>query len=165
MQAKIRAANLADLGALIDLENRSFSTDRISPLSFRRLIASRSAFVIVAAAGKRMAGYAVLLFRSGNRIARIYSLAVDPEFRGLGRELLVAAERGAAAKGCRVIRLEVRDDNARAINLYQRAAYRQFGEKPGYYADGAAALRFEKLLPAGSAQNAAAARLAGTAAA
>jgi [ribosomal protein S18]-alanine N-acetyltransferase len=163
MQAKIRAANLADLGALIDLENRSFSTDRISPLSFRRLMASRSASVLVAAAGALVAGYAIILRRSGSRVARLYSLAVDPQFRGLGRELLAAAERSAAAGGCRLMRLEVRDDNLRAINLYQRADYRQFGNKPGSYADGAAALRFEK--PIYAAQNAAAARLAGTAAA
>jgi ribosomal-protein-alanine N-acetyltransferase len=163
MQAKIRAANLADLGALIDLENRSFSSDRISPLSFRRLVASRSASVLVAAAGALVAGYAVVLRRSGSRIARLYSLAVDPEFHGLGRELLAAAERSAAAAGCRAMRLEVRGDNLRAVDLYRRADYRQFGEKPGYYADGAAALRFEK--PLFAAQGAAAARFAGTAAA
>jgi [ribosomal protein S18]-alanine N-acetyltransferase len=165
MQAKIRAANLADLGALIDLENRSFPTDRISPISFRRLIASRSASVVVAATGGLVAGYAVILRRSGSRVARLYSLAVDPGSRGLGRELLAAAERSAAAAGCKALRLEVRDDNLRAINLYRRADYRQFGERPGYYADGVTALRFEKRLSAGSAQNTVAARLAGTAAA
>src|SRR5262245_27244316 len=121
MQAKIRAATMADLGALIDLENRSFSSDRLDRTAPRRLIASRSAAVIVAAAGSRAAGYAVVMFRSGSRVARLYSLAVDPEFRGLGRQLLAAAERRAARAGSRVIRLEVRDDNTRAINLYMRA--------------------------------------------
>jgi ribosomal-protein-alanine N-acetyltransferase len=165
MQAKIRAAKPADLGALIDLENRSFSSDRLSRSSLRRLIVSPAADVIVAATGTAAAGYAVLLHRAGSRIARLYSLAVDPEFRGLGRELLAAAERRAAQRGCRALRLEVRDDNIRAINLYQRSAYRRFGQKPGYYADGATALRFEKSLPAVSPVDAPIARLAGTAAA
>jgi ribosomal protein S18 acetylase RimI-like enzyme len=165
MQGKTRAATLADLGALIDLENRSFSYDRISRSSLRRLITSPSAAVIVAAADETVAGYAVVLFRAGSRTARLYSLAVDPAFRGLGRELLGAAERRAGARGCRLMRLEVRHDNDRAINLYRRASYRQFGDKPAYYADGATALRFEKELAAGSSPDVGFARHAGTAAA
>jgi ribosomal protein S18 acetylase RimI-like enzyme len=161
MQAKFRAASAADLGALIDLENRSFSSDRLSPESLRHLVSSPSAAVIVATVGRAHAGYAVVLFRTGSRIARLYSLAVEPDYRGLGRELLGAAELEAASRGSSSLRLEVREDNARAINLYQRSSYRRFGQKPDYYADGAKALRFEKsLMP-----NADIARLAGTAAA
>lgn len=161
MQAKIRSATAADIGALNDLENRSFLTDRISRSSFRRLVSSPSATVIVASSKGALAGYAVVLFRTGSRTARLYSLAVDPDYRGLGRELLAAAEKHAADRGCQTMRLEVRDDNLRAKNLYLRTGYRQFGEKLDYYADGATALRFEKGLAAGGGI----ARLAGTAAA
>ena len=42
------------------------------------------------------------------------------------------------------MRLEVREDNIRAINLYERMSYSRFAAKPGYYADGATALRFAK---------------------
>ena len=163
MQAKIRSASPADLGALIDLENRSFSSDRLSRPSLRRLIASSSADVLVAAVARSIAGYAVLLYRSGSGLARLYSLAVAPEFRGLGRELLAAAETAATRRGCRALRLEVRDDNPRAVNLYRRAAYRSIGEIPGYYSDGATALRFEKQLA--MRPDTVRARLAGTAAA
>jgi len=37
-----------------------------------------------------------------------------------------------------------------AINLYQKLGYCYFGHYPGYYADGAAALRFEKSLSPGA---------------
>jgi ribosomal protein S18 acetylase RimI-like enzyme len=158
MQAKFRAASAADLGALIDLENRSFSSDRLSPESLRRLVSSPSAAVIVAIVGQALAGYAVVLLRTGSRIARLYSLAVEPDHRGLGRELLGAAERKAASRGSSLLRLEVREDNARAISLYESASYRRFGQKHDYYADGATALRFEKLLM----PEAEIARLAGT---
>ena len=40
----------------------------------------------------------------------------------------------------------MRYDNAPAIALYEKLGYRQFGNYPGYYADGAEALRFEKQL-------------------
>jgi [ribosomal protein S18]-alanine N-acetyltransferase len=161
VNAKFRLAAAADIGALVDLENRSFSSDRISRKSFRHLIASPSAAVIVASAGQSLAGYAVVLFRAASAAARIYSLAVDPAFRGIGRELLAACEDEAARRGASAIRLEVREDNVRAINLYERMSYSRFAAKPGYYADGATALRFAKPI----APRAAVARLAGTAAA
>jgi [ribosomal protein S18]-alanine N-acetyltransferase len=161
VNAKFRLAAAADIGALVDLENRSFSSDRISRKSFRRLVASRSSVVIVASVGQSLAGYAVVLFRAGSAAARIYSLAVDPAFRGIGRELLAACEGEAAMRGCSAIRLEVREDNVRAINLYECMAYSRFAAKPGYYADGATALRFAKPV----APRASTARLAGTAAA
>jgi [ribosomal protein S18]-alanine N-acetyltransferase len=161
VNAKFRLAAAADIGALVDLENRSFSSDRISRKSFRRLVASPSAAVIIANVRQSLAGYAVVLFRAGSAAARIYSLAVDPAFRGIGRELLAACEGEAAMRGCSAIRLEVREDNVRAINLYERTAYSRFAVKPGYYADGATALRFAKPI----APLASAARLAGTAAA
>ena len=66
--------------------------------------------------------------------------------RGVGRELLHAAERYARAHGCVALRLEVRYDNARAIALYEKLGYREFSRYPEYYADGATALRFEKSL-------------------
>ena len=75
-------------------------------------------------------------------------MAVDPRRgrRGVGRELLNACERYARAHGRTALRLEVRYDNVPAIALYEKLVYRQFGNYPGYYADGAEALRFEKRL-------------------
>ena len=42
----------------------------------------------------------------------------------------------------------MRYDNAAAIALYEKWGFRQFGEHEDYYADGAAALRYEKVLVA-----------------
>ena len=52
------------------------------------------------------------------------------------------------------LRLEVRDDNARAIALYEKNAYRCIGRVDGYYEDGMAARRYEK--PLGDPRTAAA---------
>jgi ribosomal protein S18 acetylase RimI-like enzyme len=161
VNAKFRLAAAADIGALVDLENRSFSSDRISRRSFRRLVASPSAAVIIANVGQSLAGYAVVLFRAGSAAARLYSLAVDPAFRGIGRELLAACENEAAMRGSSSIRLEVREDNVRAINLYERVSYSRFAAMSDYYADGATALRFAKPITPPASK----ARLAGTAAA
>jgi ribosomal-protein-alanine N-acetyltransferase len=85
---------------------------------------------------------------AGSRAARIYSLAVDQGLarRGVGRELLRAAERYAVAHRRGAMRLEVRYDNDVALALYRGLGYDDFGRYPEYYADGAEALRLEKRL-------------------
>ena len=45
-----------------------------------------------------------------------------------------------------MLRLEVREDNARAIHIYEQNGYRRIGREPDYYEDGATALRYEKTL-------------------
>lgn len=146
----IRTAKRSDLGALAALEERVFSSDRLSPRSFRRLVASPGAALRVAVDADGLAGYGLVFVRANSRIARLYSLAVDPARRGLGLagRLLDDAGRQARRRGCRALRLEVRADNPVAIRLYERAGYRPIGRVPDYYADGATALRYEKDLGA-----------------
>ncbi len=144
------AASLDDLDAIEALELAAFPGDRLSRRSLRGFIRSPNRPLIVAKSGRKLAGYALVALRKGGAGARLYSLAVDPALarRGVGRTLLQAAERYVRAHGRGVLRLEVRYDNVSAIALYEKMGYRQFGQYEGYYADGAAALRFEKLLDA-----------------
>ena len=136
----------------MELEQRVFATDRLSRPSLRRLLASPSARVIVAEDGGRLAGAAVVLFRTGATVARLYSIAVAPPMSGKGVAvaLLAAAERTAAARKCRCMRLEVHQTNAAAISRYRKSGYQQFGRHATYYEDGGDALRFEK--PLGTAR-------------
>lgn len=148
MDAFLRPARASDIGPLAALERAVFPADRLSRRSFARLLASPSAHIVVAEDSGGMAGYAVVLTRTGNRTARLYSIAAAPGRKGVGRPLLEAAERLAAEKGCDALRLEVRQDNDRAVKLYVAAGYRPIGRREGYYEDGAPALRYEKLVPA-----------------
>jgi ribosomal protein S18 acetylase RimI-like enzyme len=145
----VRSARGTDLDALIALEQRVFDTDRLSRVSLRRLLSSPSACVIVAEANARVVGAAVVLFRAHAQVARLYSIAVAPPMNGKGvaAALLVAAERAAARRKCRSMRLEVHEKNAVAISRYRKSGYQQFGCHDCYYEDGGDALRFEKALP------------------
>jgi ribosomal-protein-alanine N-acetyltransferase len=148
VKIRVRTARQADLDALIELEQRVFATDRLSRASLRRLLASKTARVIVAEVGTRLAGAAVVLFRAHATVARLYSIAVAPPMSGKGvaAVLLAAAERAAAVRKCRCMRLEVHETNAAAIRCYRKSGYRQFGCHAAYYGDGGDALRFEKAL-------------------
>ena len=131
----------------MDLEHRVFATDRLSRRSLRQFLKSPSAEVMVAE-DNRLAGTAIVLFRSCSLLARLYSLAVAPHMsgRGVGPMLLEAAEAAALARDCRAIRLEVHVSNHPAISRYRKSGYREFGRIRGYYEDGGDALRFEKRL-------------------
>ncbi len=149
MTAEIRPARASDANAILAIENDVFEGDRISARSMRRLLTGRSAAVLVAAVTDVIAGYCVVLWREGTRVARLYSIATDRNHggAGVGRALLDAAEAAAQQRGRRLMRLEVREDNDRARALYERNGYRFIGTMQRYYHDGTAALRYEKELP------------------
>jgi len=146
---RVRRAELSDLDDLVALEQATFDSDRMSRAQYRRHLDSDSASVLVASANRRrFLGTAVVFFRRGSQVARLYSLASRPEARGkgVGSALLAAVERAARRRGCREMRLEVRTDNASAIRLYERLGYRCFGRVEGFYEDGADAWRYTKSL-------------------
>jgi ribosomal-protein-alanine acetyltransferase len=144
----IRPARLEDLDRLVQIENRSFTTDRFSRRTFRYLLTRANAVTLVAEADGRIIGYATVLFHRGTFLARLYSLAVDPACRslGVGSKLIEAAERLALAHDCVTLRLEVRQDNLSAIRLYQQHGYKPQETVPDYYEDHMNALRMEKFL-------------------
>jgi ribosomal protein S18 acetylase RimI-like enzyme len=141
----IRPAQASDLEAIEDLERAIFAGDRLSRRSLRAFIGSRNR-LLVATDREGIVGYALVIWRRGGRLARLYSIGVSARMagRGVGRALLAAAQTHAAEQGCDALRLEVREDNRRAIALYERLGYRRFGRYEDYYEDGVAALRLEK---------------------
>jgi [ribosomal protein S18]-alanine N-acetyltransferase len=147
-EIRVRKAERADLDLVMELEHRVFATDRLSRRSLRHFLKSQSAEVMVVEEGGRLAGTAIVLFRSGSLVARLYSLAVAPDMggRGVAPMLLEAAEAAALARDCRAVRLEVHATNHAAISRYRKSGYREFGRLRRYYEDGGDALRFEKRL-------------------
>lgn len=143
----IRRARVGDVAGLAALEVRAFPGDRMSARQYRHHVHSPNAVVLVApGAPGAPAGSAVVFLRAGSRVARLYSIAVDPSARGrgLGAALLGAAERSARRRGAVLLRLEVRQDNPAAIALYEARGYRRIGARVGYYDDGADAWRYER---------------------
>ena len=144
---RIRQAKIDDLAMLVQLEER-FPTDRLSRANLGRLLRHGHASVWVCEQDGVLAGNAVVLYRRGTSVARLYSLVVHPDYlrRGIARALLVAAESEAGKRGCRDLRLEVRPDNFPAIRLYRKEGYAVTGAAEKFYEDGTDALRMRKNL-------------------
>ena len=136
--------------ALLALEQQSFSADRLSRRSWRRLVESPSAAVLVEQdeASAELHGAVVLLWRRGGRTARIYSIATATAMRGrgIGQQLLTHAESIARDHGRSRMLAEVRTDNGPSLRLFARCGYREFGRYPAYYEDGTDAVRLEREL-------------------
>lgn len=143
----ISSATLADLNALVALEQACFKSDQISKRSFRHHISSGHTDLWLAkSADDKLLGYALVLKHQGTRLARLYSLATAPTARGLGiaKQLLKHSEQQAADDERHYLRLEVAKLNTGAIALYQACGYRIFGEYADYYDDHSDALRMQK---------------------
>ncbi len=148
----VRTAERRDLESLVRLEE-GFPGDRISRASLSRLLSRESAVIFVAQAGDEVVGDAIVLFRSGFKTARLYSMIVSPQWRGRGvaRSLLAAAEAAARERGSVSLRLEVREDNRPAIALYRNHGYEVVGAASDYYEDGGGAIRMRKRFMPGGA--------------
>ncbi len=145
---EIRPATLDDLDALIELENASFPTDRLSRRSFREFLQKGRATLLVAERSGALEAYALTIYRQGAALARLYSIAVAANARGSGaaRALMLASEDAAREHDCILMRLEVNPENAPAIRLYETLGYRLFGRHLDYYDDHSDALRYQKRL-------------------
>ncbi|GIX31857.1 MAG: GNAT family N-acetyltransferase [Porticoccaceae bacterium] len=149
MNVRLRPARAADLAALVALEDRCFATDRLTRRSFRRWLAAEHRVFLVAESPEGvLLGYCLVVLFRGTRLARLYSLAVDPAARGRGiaEALLREAERRAREAGRIYLRLEVDVENAAAIHLYEKLGYRPFGLFRDYYEDHHDALRMQKCI-------------------
>jgi ribosomal protein S18 acetylase RimI-like enzyme len=145
---RLRPALVSDLDALLELEQRCFSYDRLSRRSFRHFLSTDTASCLVAERAGSLLGYVLVLFHGRTALARLYSMAVAPQARGegLGRELLCAAEAAALDGGAAVMRLEVNPGNAAAVSLYRSIGYTDIGIYRAYYEDASDALRMEHAL-------------------
>jgi len=131
-------ANAAHQAAIIDLldmycrdefgDSRPLSAEARERL-IPGLVRHGGARVFLADVAGEPAGVAICLIGFSTFQARpllnIHDIAVAPQFRGrgVGRQLLAAVEAHAREIGCCKVTLEVRSDNAVAMQAYRRAGF------------------------------------------
>lgn len=141
----IRKALERDMSALYEIEQKCFLTDRLSKRSIKNMIRHNNHVLLVAEYKGHIAGYLLTFITPRHKLARHYSLAVLPEYRGksIGSKLLNEAESYASSK--QGIKLEIRADNKNAMKLYESLGYHKCGMKRKYYQDGQDAIEMVKM--------------------
>ena len=148
---RIRPARACELPALVALEERCFTGDRISPRQLKHwLTADNGLFLVAAPLGRNAApiGYLLTVWRREGTSVRLYSIAIAPEARGKGlaQRLLQSSIRHVKRLGRSRYTLEVAAGNQAAIALYEKLGFVPFGRYPAYYQDGQDAVRMRKAL-------------------
>jgi len=145
---RIRKGAIRDLQSMVDLETRGFKADNFSSDQFKYLLTEANSTVLIIEYGKRVVGEAILLWRKGIKVARLYNIVIDPALQGagLGTKLLKACENEAINRKRKVLSLEVRIDNINAIGFYKKHGFKVTEKLPGYYSGIASGVRMIKTL-------------------
>jgi [ribosomal protein S18]-alanine N-acetyltransferase len=133
MTVAISPATIDDVDSIVAIEEQAFS-DPWSAKAFRDALEHPAVYFACArSGGGDVAGYVVAWFAADE--GEIANLAVAPTGwgSGVGRGLLEAALRAAAARGVAAVYLEVRDSNDRARRLYQSSGFEEIGRRRRYY--------------------------------
>ena len=137
-EIEVRPAGADDVERLAALHTLCFE-EGWDAASLTRLLAMPGAFAFMAEErAEPLRG--LVLARAGGGEAEILTIGVDPAMRGLGigRRLLEAAAAAAIAAGAETLFLEVAEDNADALRLYERFGFYLVGVRPAYYVRGSA---------------------------
>ncbi|OUE23372.1 tRNA (adenosine(37)-N6)-threonylcarbamoyltransferase complex transferase subunit TsaD [Clavibacter michiganensis] len=137
MSVLFRAAEVADLPALMHLETTTFVSDAWSADAMRGELTARHGWYVVAVdeTDGRILGYAGLSCPRGAHAADVQTIAVadGSRGRGIGRALLTRLVAQAHARGAREVLLEVRADNPVAQALYSSLGFEPIAVRPHYY--------------------------------
>ncbi len=131
---RVRAMAEADLEAVWDIERRAYDYPWSRGIFIDCLRVPYQCDVLEQ--DGRIAGYAIVSMAADE--AHLLNLCLDPEAqgRGLGRFMLDHVLEAAQEQKARVIYLEVRPSNQRAVALYLRNGFRRIGVRPRYYRSG-----------------------------
>lgn len=142
----IRHARGADLLAVTKIEQASFPEPW--PYSAFEKFLDADAFLVAIAreqsSNAPILGYVVAdrVPNQGTPLGHIKNLAVHPDYRneGIGHSLLERAVTALRFRNLDLVKLEVRESNHAARNLYQRAGFVHRQTIPQYYENGERAL-------------------------
>jgi len=139
-----------DLMNMVDLERECFTTEAYTERQMRDLLESPNAIAFLAKVDADIAGFVISLVEDfeGAELGHIVTIdvAVKHRRRGIGLTLLEAAEDALSQRKARTVYLEVRADNASALQLYRKQGYVKTEILENYYSSGIRALRMTKQL-------------------
>jgi ribosomal-protein-alanine N-acetyltransferase len=131
MNIEIRKMDAESAKCAAELEKLCFS----EPWSEKAILEeAERGYFIAAYIGGSFAGYAGMTCVLDER--DVCNIATVPEFRGMGvgKALTLALIESARETGASVVMLEVRESNAAAIALYEKAGFTLVGKRKNFYA-------------------------------
>jgi ribosomal-protein-alanine acetyltransferase len=136
---KIEDASIKHLDRLFEIEMECFKSEAFTKQHIAQLLTNQNCISLIAKEEDKIIGFIIgmLNFEDNILAGRILTIDVSPSHRrrGVGIKLLQELEKIFRNKQVKVSRLEVREDNVAALNLYQKLGYRKVGRLRHYYGD------------------------------
>ena len=142
---KIRDFEMKDFRRVLEIEKESFLVG--DSLLYMELYERYPEGFLIAEKVGVVIGFVVVVLTVEDG-GRIFSIAVDPKYRerGIGRVLLKAALSNLRKRNIEYVKLEVRESNYIAQNLYRSMGFVEIGFVPAYYRDGEGAILMQRAL-------------------
>lgn len=128
---QLRRATIEDVEEIAFAELELFPDEAWTVFQLAEEIEHPARRYVVAEEDGALLGYAGIMIAADS--ADLHTIGTRSPGRGIGRALLHWCEAQAVAGGAEQLLLEVREDNARARDLYTRAGYEELGVRRGYY--------------------------------
>jgi len=129
-----------------EIEKAMFPDDAWSVEQFWQELAQETRQYVVALEDDDVVGYAGVSILPPDSDLQTIAVRADRQGRGVASALLATVLAEAGARGSSHMILEVRADNSRAIELYNREGFEPISTRPRYYPDGVDALIMRRRL-------------------
>jgi ribosomal-protein-alanine acetyltransferase len=136
---KIEDASIKYLDRLFEIEMECFKSEAFTKQHIAQLLTNQNCISLMAKENDKIIGFVIgIVYVEGDILTgHILTLDVSPSHRrkGVGIKLLQELEKIFRSNQVKVSRLEVREDNVAALNLYRKLGYRKVGRLRHYYGD------------------------------
>ncbi|MEM3378561.1 MAG: ribosomal protein S18-alanine N-acetyltransferase [Candidatus Bathyarchaeia archaeon] len=137
MAIKIEDATIRLLDKLYEIEKQCFEREAFTKQQLAYLLADYNTVGLVARFNDEITGFVMarIGIERNMMFGHILTVNVAPAYRrrGIAQRLLVEIESMLREKGVKECRLEVREDNVAALNLYRKLGYKVVGKLEKYY--------------------------------
>jgi ribosomal-protein-alanine acetyltransferase len=137
MDITIEDVSIRLLDKLCEIEKQCFEQEAFTKQQLVYLLTDYNTIGLTALVNGEIAGFAIARVDIGRneQFGHIVTVDVTPTYRrkGIAQKLLHEIETIFKERGINECRLEVREDNVAASNLYQKLGYKKAGRLKRYY--------------------------------
>jgi len=131
---KLRKTRSSELEIFHQMEQQPHVGDFLDPhsveLHHSRFSDPETVYLSVEADNEALAGYILLVKHSASSSLEFARILIDQNYKGIGQQVMkLMEEYGVGELGVNRIWLDVYENNARGMHVYEKLGYRRFNQK------------------------------------
>jgi ribosomal-protein-alanine acetyltransferase len=133
----VESASIRHVDRLYEIEIECFDKEAFTKLQIASLLKDYNSINLIAKLESEIVGFIIgmLYFERNSLVGHILTIDVSVGYRrkGIAEKLMQEIEKIFKEKGVAACRLEVREDNVAALNLYKKLGYKKIARLKNYY--------------------------------